>query len=52
MQKILQKHTLAKNYFSRLPGMVEHLRLKLNQKHQPRGPSVAGHGLHLSQTKA
>ena len=29
--KIHTKHTLAKNYFSRLPGMAEHLHNKANQ---------------------
>lgn len=42
MQKVKQKHTLARNYFSRLPGMAEHVREKANEKSMISGPSVAG----------
>ena len=27
--KILHKHVLARNYFSRLPGMAEHMKTKI-----------------------
>lgn len=33
--KILHKHVLARNYFSRLPGMAEHMKKKISG--QPRG---------------
>lgn len=42
MQKVKQKHTLARNYFSRLPGMAEHVKEKANEKSMVSGPSVAG----------
>lgn len=42
MQKIQQKHVLARNYFSRLPGMAEHVREKANERDTKSGPSITG----------
>lgn len=43
IQKVQQKHVLARNYFSRLPGMAEHLRAKANDRYtQPNGPAING----------
>ncbi|XP_061175886.1 IQ and ubiquitin-like domain-containing protein [Saccostrea echinata] len=43
IQKVQQKHVLARNYFSRLPGMAEHLRAKANDRlTQPNGPAISG----------
>lgn len=42
MHRVKQKHTLARNYFSRLPGMAEHVRERANEKTMSLGPSVAG----------
>ncbi|KAH9490582.1 hypothetical protein Btru_033588 [Bulinus truncatus] len=50
IHKVTQKHNFARNYFSRLPGMSEVLRKKIeeSEKEKPKGPSVAG----LSVAKA
>ncbi|XP_050413811.2 IQ and ubiquitin-like domain-containing protein [Patella vulgata] len=43
IHKIKQKQTLARNYFSRLPGMAEIIRQRAGQRDMgSRGPSVAG----------
>ncbi|XP_034306877.2 IQ motif and ubiquitin-like domain-containing protein isoform X1 [Magallana gigas] len=43
IQKVQQKHVLARNYFSRLPGMSEHLRVMANDRYtQPNGPAING----------
>lgn len=43
IQKVQQKHVLARNYFSRLPGMAEHLRAMANDRYtQPNGPAING----------
>lgn len=42
MQKVQQKHVLARNYFSRLPGMAEHVRERANERETRSGPSVHG----------
>lgn len=43
IQKVQQKHVLARNYFSRLPGMAEHLRVMANDRYtQPNGPAING----------
>ncbi|XP_041350379.1 IQ and ubiquitin-like domain-containing protein isoform X2 [Gigantopelta aegis] len=50
IHKVKQKHTLARNYFSRLPGMAELVRQKASQKDTgTRGPSVAGTSVPVQQ---
>lgn len=49
MHKVKQKHTLARNYFSRLPGMAEHVKEKANEKSMVSGPSVAGQPVPVQQ---
>ncbi|KAL3853468.1 hypothetical protein ACJMK2_017004 [Sinanodonta woodiana] len=41
INRINQKHVLARNYFSRLPGMAEHVREQANKKSKS-GPAVSG----------
>ena len=38
IHKIHRKHALARNYFSRLPGMSEHMRKRVTEPQD--GPSV------------
>ncbi|XP_074644757.1 IQ motif and ubiquitin-like domain-containing protein isoform X2 [Tubulanus polymorphus] len=42
MHKANHKHTLARNYFSRLPGMAELMHAKEKENQKSRGPSVSG----------
>ncbi|KAK3103197.1 hypothetical protein FSP39_017279 [Pinctada imbricata] len=42
IHKVQQKHVLARNYFSRLPGMAEHLRYQAQDRSLPGGPAVEG----------
>jgi len=49
IHKVQQKHTLARNYFSRLPGMAEHIRIKANEKMMPSGPTVSGQHFPVQQ---
>lgn len=42
IQKIQQKHVLARNYFSRLPGMAEHIKEKANEREMRSGPQIHG----------
>lgn len=42
MQKVHQKHVLARNYFSRLPGIAEHIKEKANERDTRSGPSIQG----------
>jgi len=42
MQKVQQKHVLARNYFSRLPGMAEHVKERANERDTRSGPSIQG----------
>ena len=42
IQKIQQKHVLARNYFSRLPGMAEHVKEKANEREMRSGPQIHG----------
>ncbi|XP_060080948.1 IQ and ubiquitin-like domain-containing protein [Ylistrum balloti] len=49
IHKVQQKHTLARNYFSRLPGMAEHIRIRANEKSMPSGPTIAGQQLPVQQ---
>lgn len=42
IQKIQQKHVLARNYFSRLPGIAEHVRERANDRDTRSGPSIQG----------
>ena len=42
IQKIQQKHVLARNYFSRLPGMAELIKEKANERDMRSGPSIHG----------
>jgi len=52
IHKVKHKHTLARNYFSRLPGMAEHLRSSDQEKTTKRGPSVAGRAVPVASAKA
>ena len=47
--KILHKHVLARNYFSRLPGMAEHMKKKISG--QTRG-LAANNGARTAALKA
>ncbi|XP_046580375.1 IQ and ubiquitin-like domain-containing protein [Haliotis rubra] len=49
--KVKQKHTLARNYFSRLPGMAELIRKRTGMRdiQSNRGPSVAGTAVPVQQ---
>ncbi|KAK0051920.1 IQ and ubiquitin-like domain-containing protein [Biomphalaria pfeifferi] len=51
IHKVTQKHNFARNYFSRLPGMAEVLRKKIDasEKEKTKGPSVAGHSVAKAQ---
>ncbi|XP_033745272.1 IQ and ubiquitin-like domain-containing protein [Pecten maximus] len=49
IHKVQQKHTLARNYFSRLPGMAEHIRIRANERSMPSGPTIAGQQLPVQQ---
>ncbi|XP_078595127.1 IQ motif and ubiquitin-like domain-containing protein [Branchiostoma floridae x Branchiostoma japonicum] len=49
IHKAQHKHTLARNYFARLPGMAQYMREKLAASKQ-KGPSVMGH--RMAQTTA
>ncbi|XP_025107613.1 IQ and ubiquitin-like domain-containing protein [Pomacea canaliculata] len=54
MQKVKQKHTIARNYFSRLPGMAELMQKHSNNNGQPLIPgpsSLAGHALPMQSQK-
>ncbi|KAL8612502.1 hypothetical protein ACOMHN_053756 [Nucella lapillus] len=54
IQKIKQKHTLARNYFSRLPGMAELMRMHGGDKSPPMAPgpsSIAGQALNMQTQK-
>ena len=43
IHKVKHKHTLARNYFSRLPGMAEFMRTRGDSgKVMAKGPSVSG----------
>ncbi|KAL4226123.1 hypothetical protein ACF0H5_014110 [Mactra antiquata] len=42
IQKVQQKHVLARNYFSRLPGIAEHVRERANERETRSGPSIQG----------
>ena len=41
IHKVEHKHTLARNYFSRLPGMAEHMRVS-DTKSAVHGPRISG----------
>ena len=46
MHKVRHKHTLARNYFSRITGMAEFMRgFAEGSKVLPKGPSVSGKGV-------
>lgn len=48
IRKIKQKHTLARNYFSRLPGMAELIRKQKMDNAQSMAPgpsSLTGHAM-------
>ncbi|XP_071082848.1 IQ motif and ubiquitin-like domain-containing protein isoform X1 [Haliotis cracherodii] len=51
IHKVKQKHTLARNYFSRLPGMAELIRKRTGKRdiQSNRGPSVAGTAVPVQQ---
>ncbi|XP_069101065.1 IQ motif and ubiquitin-like domain-containing protein [Argopecten irradians] len=49
IHKVQQKHTLARNYFSRLPGMAEHIRIRANERSMPSGPTIAGQQVPVQQ---
>ncbi|XP_067684534.1 IQ motif and ubiquitin-like domain-containing protein [Haliotis asinina] len=51
IHKVKQKHTLARNYFSRLPGMAELIRKRTGMRdiQSNRGPSVAGTAVPVQQ---
>ena len=53
IQKVKQKHTLARNYFSRLPGMAELMRQHGSEKaNMAPGPStIAGHSFPMQPQK-
>lgn len=42
IQKVQQKHVLARNYFSRLPGIAEHVKERANERDTRSGPSIQG----------
>lgn len=42
IQKVQQKHVLARNYFSRLPGMADHIKERANERETRSGPSIQG----------
>ena len=52
IHKVKHKHTLARNYFSRLPGMAEHLRRDASAKSQAssQGPSITGKAVPIKVT--
>ena len=52
IHKVEHKHTLARNYFSRLPGMAEHLRRDASAKSQAssQGPSITGKAVPIKVT--
>ncbi len=45
VHKVKHKHTLARNYFSRLPGMAEHMRRTTSATSQ-QGAASAGPSIH------
>lgn len=49
IHKVQQRHVLARNYFSRLPGMAEHIRYKANEKPMVNGPAIAGQQVPVQQ---
>ncbi|WAR27195.1 IQUB-like protein [Mya arenaria] len=42
IQKVQQKHVLARNYFSRMPGMAEHVKERASERDTRSGPSIQG----------
>ena len=46
MHKVKHKHVLARNYFSRLPGMAEYMRAyAAGEVGVPQAPSITGKSL-------
>ncbi|XP_052778908.1 IQ and ubiquitin-like domain-containing protein [Mya arenaria] len=42
IQKVQQKHVLARNYFSRMPGMAELVKERASERDTRSGPSIQG----------
>ena len=49
IHKVKHKHALARNYFSRLPGMAEQLRSRESTNNAVNGPVVSGQKIMTAQ---